>query len=99
MRFRDLDAEANAKREYVQRLLSSSTDLELIAEFRSTAAGIVLSRLLESQVENWKGGGAWGPMDDEAKREQGKALRSRELLEYLRSAEEEAQKQLSSSLT
>lgn len=93
MRYRTLEEEAKAKREIAARLLASAADLEIIAAFRATAAGAVIELMLERHVENWKNGGAWGAFDDEAKREQGRALRSRELLEYFSSAEEEAKRQ------
>jgi hypothetical protein len=93
VRYRDVHEEAAAKKRAVTVLLSSSAELEVIAAFYASEAGKILESVLERHVTVWQEGGAWGSLDDEAKREQGSALRSRELLRYLRGAEETAKQQ------
>jgi hypothetical protein len=90
---RDLEREAADKRLSVERLLASSRDLDLIAEWRTSPSGVIVERLLEQHVSTWATASCWLPLDDEAKREQGRVLRSRELLEYFRGAEEASKQQ------
>ena len=90
MRFRSIEEEALSKREHVRALIEAAEELDVIASFFGTPAGNVLYRILERDVAAWQTGGSWGNLDDEAKREQGRALRSKQLLEYFNSAEEQA---------
>ncbi len=89
---RDIEAEARDKRERIHALLTAADELETVAKGRTTLFGIVFEKTLERHVEKWEKTSCWATLDDEMKREQGKVLRSRELLEYLRGAEDQARK-------
>jgi len=90
MRPRNLEEEAAAYRVRVQYHVEQAESDDVIALFWKSPAGSVVRELLHRQVETWESSGCWSFLDDETKREQGKALRSRELLEYFNGAEESA---------
>ena len=88
-----LEQEAAQKRAQAKRLLDSSNDLLLVAEFLKSPAGALIEAGLEHDVATWERAQCWGSLDDEARVRQGRALHARDLLRYLRGAEEEAQRQ------
>jgi len=85
---RDLNEQAKQLRAQVESHLLRAEECETAAVFWATLAGRLLHARLQRDVDTWKEVSCWATLDDETKREQGKALRSRELLEYFLGAEE-----------
>jgi hypothetical protein len=87
----DEDQASFYRRRY-QVCIEAAKTADVMAEFAETAVGQQIVSMLEKQVSAWKDTRAWDVLDDDAKREQGKALRSRELLGYFSNAKETAQR-------
>lgn len=89
MRPKNIEAEAKSHREKAAVFMRMADDLDAIATIEPLARQ-ALERVLESQVAFWRESRCWDALDDEAKREQGRALQSRELLGYIQGASDRA---------
>jgi hypothetical protein len=86
------EQQAEATRAKIKDLMELARIADIVAAFVATAPGKLMTELLQKQVSAWESGRSWGPLDDDAKREQGKALRSKDLLGYFMGAKETAEK-------
>jgi hypothetical protein len=90
MSTRNLTEQADRARQQLEEHIAAADRDDRLIEILSFPAGAELQQRLEKDVETWEKIECWGPLDLEAVRSQGKALRSKELLEYFKGAEEKA---------
>lgn len=88
MRPRDIEDEARRYRAQIAEHLSRANDLEALTAIQRTAAETAFRALLQREISAWIDSAAWGNLDDNAKRMQGRALHAKDLLEYFSKAEE-----------